>query len=89
MHVLRHRPWKQSCRSRVLQRLPSSRLWKMLWRRPSVQSSQSRELQRLPANRLAAAGYGEFQPLDDAGSDEARRRNRRIEMKLTQRIAGN
>ena len=43
----------------------------------------------LPANRLAAAGYGEFQPLDDAGSDEARRRNRRIEMKLTQRIAGN
>ncbi|MEC9145616.1 MAG: OmpA family protein [Pseudomonadota bacterium] len=43
----------------------------------------------LPANRLAAAGYGEFQPLDDAGSNEARRRNRRIEMKLTQRIAGN
>ena len=43
----------------------------------------------LPANRLAAAGYGEFQPLDDAGLDEARRRNRRIEMKLTQRIAGN
>lgn len=42
----------------------------------------------LPANRLAAAGYGEFQPLDDAGSDESRRRNRRIEMKLTQRIAG-
>ena len=43
----------------------------------------------LPANRLAAAGYGEFQPIDDAGSDEARLRNRRIEMKLTQRIAGN
>ena len=44
--------------------------------------------QGLPANRLAAAGYGEFQPLDSAGSDEARRRNRRIEMKLTQRIPG-
>ena len=43
----------------------------------------------LPANRLAAAGYGEFQPLDNEGSDEARRRNRRIEMKLTQRITGN
>ncbi len=43
----------------------------------------------LPANRLAAAGYGEFQPLDNAGSNEARRRNRRIEMKLTQRITGN
>ena len=45
--------------------------------------------QGLPPNRLAAAGYGEFQPLDSAGSDEARRRNRRIEMKLTQRISGN
>ena len=43
----------------------------------------------LPANRLVAAGYGEFQPLDKAVSDEARRRNRRIEMKLTQRIASN
>jgi len=45
--------------------------------------------QGLPANRLAAAGYGEFQPLDSGESDEARRRNRRIEMKLTQRIPGN
>ena len=44
--------------------------------------------QGLPANRLAAAGYGEFQPLDSGDSDEARRRNRRIEMKLTQRIPG-
>ena len=44
--------------------------------------------QGLPANRLAAAGYGEFQPLDSARSDDARRRNRRIEMKLTQRIPG-
>lgn len=41
----------------------------------------------LPANRLAAAGYGEFQPLDPADTDDARRRNRRIEMKLTQRIS--
>ena len=45
--------------------------------------------QGLPPNRLAAAGYGEFQPLDSAGTDEARRRNRRIEMKLTQRIPAN
>ena len=45
--------------------------------------------QGLPPNRLAAAGYGEFQPLDPADSDEARRRNRRIEMKLTQRISAN
>ena len=45
--------------------------------------------QGLPPNRLSAAGYGEFQPLDPADSDEARRRNRRIEMKLTQRIPAN
>ena len=41
--------------------------------------------QGLPAHRLAAAGYGEFQPLEE-GLDEAnRRRNRRIELKLTSR----
>lgn len=42
----------------------------------------------LDANRLAAAGYGEFQPLDPSGNEAARRRNRRIEIKLTQRISG-
>ncbi len=42
--------------------------------------------QGVPANRLAAAGYGEFQPLDAADTDDARRKNRRIEMKITQRI---
>ena len=42
----------------------------------------------LDANRLAAAGYGEFQPLDPSGNEVARRRNRRIEIKLTQRISG-
>jgi len=35
--------------------------------------------------RLVAAGFGEFQPLDDAKTDEAYRRNRRIELKLTER----
>jgi chemotaxis protein MotB len=43
--------------------------------------------QGLPANRLAATGYGEFQPLDPSDNDEARRRNRRIELKITQRVA--
>jgi chemotaxis protein MotB len=43
--------------------------------------------QGLPANRLAAAGYGEFQPLDAADNDNARRKNRRIELKITQRVA--
>ena len=37
------------------------------------------------ANRLAAAGFGKFRPLDQARDDIANRRNRRIEMKMTQR----
>jgi chemotaxis protein MotB len=35
--------------------------------------------------RLVAAGFGEFQPLDTDKTDEAFRRNRRIELKLTER----
>jgi chemotaxis protein MotB len=35
--------------------------------------------------RLVAAGFGEFQPLDGERSEEAFRRNRRIELKLTER----
>jgi chemotaxis protein MotB len=42
--------------------------------------------QGLPATRLAAAGYGEYQPLDSADSQDARRKNRRIELKITQRV---
>ena len=34
---------------------------------------------------LVAAGFGEFQPLDDGTTDEAYARNRRIELKLTER----
>jgi chemotaxis protein MotB len=39
----------------------------------------------VPANRLVAAGFGEFQPLDAADTPEARDKNRRIELKLTER----
>jgi chemotaxis protein MotB len=35
--------------------------------------------------RLVAAGFGEFQPLDNGQNEEAYRRNRRIELKLTER----
>src|SRR6185369_17353272 len=35
--------------------------------------------------RLVAAGFGEFQPLDTGTTDDAYRRNRRIELKLTER----
>ena len=41
--------------------------------------------QGIPAKRLVAAGFGEFQPLNDTDSDEARAQNRRIELKLTER----
>ncbi len=34
---------------------------------------------------LVAAGFGEYQPIDPADTDEARARNRRIELKLTER----
>jgi chemotaxis protein MotB len=35
--------------------------------------------------RLMAAGFGEFQPIEAGDSDEALKRNRRIELKLTDR----
>lgn len=39
----------------------------------------------VPANRLVAAGFGEFQPLDPTDTEDARNKNRRIELKLTER----
>src|SRR5690554_54787 len=39
----------------------------------------------VPTSRLVAAGFGEFQPLDMADTSEAWSRNRRIELKLTER----
>jgi chemotaxis protein MotB len=39
----------------------------------------------IPPQRLSAAGYAEYQPLDDHDDENAYRRNRRIELKLTQR----
>ena len=43
--------------------------------------------QGVPAARLAATGYGEFQPLTSGDTSEDRRLNRRIELKITQRVA--
>ncbi len=39
----------------------------------------------VPANRLVAAGFGEYQPLDASDTADARSKNRRIELKLTER----
>ncbi|MEV8466177.1 peptidoglycan -binding protein [Fluviibacterium sp. DFM31] len=38
-----------------------------------------------PPQRLAATGFGEYQPVDPRDTPEARARNRRIELKLTER----
>jgi chemotaxis protein MotB len=39
----------------------------------------------VPGERLVAAGYGEFQPVDPGNTEEAYQKNRRIELKLTNR----
>lgn len=39
----------------------------------------------IPASRLAATGFGEYQPLDPADTAAAYARNRRIELRLTDR----
>ncbi len=39
----------------------------------------------VPANRLVAAGYGEFQPIEQGSDEAALQKNRRIELKLTSR----
>ena len=41
--------------------------------------------ENLPAKRFAAAGFAEFQPIDTGDTEEALARNRRIEIKLTER----
>ena len=41
--------------------------------------------QGVPANRLVAAGFGEFQPIEGGESEQALAKNRRIELKLTER----
>ena len=43
------------------------------------------EVQGLPPERLAATGFGEYQPVDPGDSPEALARNRRIELKFTER----
>jgi chemotaxis protein MotB len=39
----------------------------------------------MPPQRLVAAGFGEFQPIDPGTTEDAYSRNRRIELKLTER----
>ncbi len=39
----------------------------------------------IPPDRLSANGFGQYQPVDTADTDEARTRNRRIELKFTEK----
>jgi chemotaxis protein MotB len=39
----------------------------------------------IPPNRLAAAGFGDTEPLDPADTPAAYKKNRRIEIRLTDR----
>ena len=39
----------------------------------------------IPPNRVAPTGFGQFHPLDKGAGEEALRKNRRIELKFTQR----
>lgn len=39
----------------------------------------------IPPGRLAANGFGQYQPVDTADTDDARTRNRRIELKFTEK----
>lgn len=41
--------------------------------------------QGIPQDHLAAAGFGEFQPIDKGDDEAARKKNRRIEIRLDQR----
>ncbi|HEY3919416.1 MAG TPA: peptidoglycan -binding protein [Stellaceae bacterium] len=41
--------------------------------------------QGLPPERLAAAGFAQYDPIDNGDSEDAYRKNRRIELKLTER----
>lgn len=43
--------------------------------------------QGIPAERLAATGYGPYQPIDPGEDEIAYRRNRRIELRLTDRAS--
>ena len=42
--------------------------------------------QGIKPSRLSASGYGSFQPIDTKNNENAREKNRRIEMKITQNI---
>ncbi|TVQ37425.1 MAG: OmpA family protein [Geminicoccaceae bacterium] len=63
-------------------RFPSN--WELSAAR-AISVAQYLQSRGIPPERLAAAGFAEYQPLDPADTEEAYRRNRRIELKITTR----
>jgi chemotaxis protein MotB len=63
-------------------RFPSN--WELSTAR-AISVAQFLVSQGIPPERVAARGFAEFQPLDTADTEDAYRRNRRIEIKLTTR----
>lgn len=59
--------------------------WELSQRRALSVVRYLAEEQGLPWERLAAAGFGQFQPLDTGSGSDALARNRRIEVKFTER----
>ena len=59
--------------------------WELSQRRALSVVRYLSEEHGLPPDRLAAAGFGPFQPLDTGSGPEALARNRRIEVKFTER----
>ena len=59
--------------------------WELSQARALSVVRQLSEAEGIPPQRLAANGFGEWQPIDTSGTAEGRARNRRIEIKLTER----
>jgi chemotaxis protein MotB len=64
---------------------PSSANWELSQERALAVVEYLIEEQGIPPRRLSANAFGEYQPLDTADTEEARARNRRIEVKFTER----
>lgn len=81
-------PWILRVDGHTDKRPISNALFKSNWELSSARAISVVEFlieAGVPASRLAAAGFGEHQPIDPAENIFAYGRNRRIEMRLTQR----
>jgi len=64
---------------------PFSDNWELSLARALSVVRYMNQVQGIPADRLAATGFGEHRPIDPGNSPEAFARNRRIELKFTER----